>query len=287
MTAGTQAILLGLFSALTVAVANMLVKRGGDILAGRAVLSITSAALLVPFAFMVPLPSAAVWTALAFAIPAHMLYQFSLVRAMHRGDLSLVFPVMRGSAPLLTALFAVFILNEPQSALSWTGLCLTVLAVISFALPEGQAASRVRPDAQALIWSGMTALGIALYSVADARGMRLAENPFTYIVWLFLLDFWGLLVVLVVARRGRVLADMRRAGRGAVLAGILSIFSFGAFLLALRLTDAAHASALRETSVLIAALLGWLVLKEPLGPRRTAAALVVVLGLVLMRLGHA
>jgi uncharacterized membrane protein len=106
------AIALGLFSALTLALANVAVKKGQDILAGRAVLSSSAALMIAPAALFVPFPNAATWSALAWAIPAHFFYQLCLVRAMQRGDLSLVFPIMRGAAPLLTAGFAVIVLRE-------------------------------------------------------------------------------------------------------------------------------------------------------------------------------
>ena len=97
------AVCLGLFSAVTLATANMSVKMGSDILVGRALLSASSALLIAPAALFVPLPDARLWGALMLTIPAHYAYQLCLVRALQSGDLSLVFPVMRGAAPLLTA----------------------------------------------------------------------------------------------------------------------------------------------------------------------------------------
>ena len=286
MNGDSLALLLGLSSALLLAFNNFLIKRAGDIFAGRATLSLSSALIMLPFAFVVPLPGPATWAALAWSIPAHLIYQFSLVRAMHRGDLSLVFPVMRGLAPLLTGIFALIFLNEGLSTVSWIGLSLTVIAVISFGVPEHLEGRRLWPDSQAMFFAGVTAVAISLYSVADAHGMRVTPDPFSYIVWLFLLDAIGLPTALI-ASRGvpRAVQDMHACSGHAVTAGILSILSFGAYLLAIRIIPAAQASALRETSVVIAALLGWLFLKEAMGPRRVVAAGAVVVGLILMRSG--
>src|SRR3712207_817292 len=112
MDEGLLAICLGLFSAVTLAAANMSVKMGGDILMSRAILSAFAAAMMLPFVFVVPLPDEATWRAFAFAVPAHFFYQMCMIRALQRGDLSLVFPVMRGVAPLLTAFTALIFLGE-------------------------------------------------------------------------------------------------------------------------------------------------------------------------------
>jgi drug/metabolite transporter (DMT)-like permease len=117
-------------SAVTLAGANTFVKAAKDILGGRAVMSLTSAILAVPAAFFTPLPNLQTWMILALSLPAHWLYQTALVRALSRGDLSLVFPVMRGSAPLLTAIAASLALGEHLSPLAIAGLTIASLATI-------------------------------------------------------------------------------------------------------------------------------------------------------------
>ncbi|MEO0982913.1 MAG: DMT family transporter [Pseudomonadota bacterium] len=283
MTNDLLPVALGLLSAITLAIVNVAIKRGGDVLIGRAVLSSTSALMIAPFAFVVPAPNAVTWGALAFSLPAHLFYQASLIRSMHRGDLSLVFPIMRGLSPLLTAGTALVFLNEALTPLSLLGLVIATGAVIVFALPPPGVRAHAHPDRTALFWAGMTAVGIALYSAADARGMRLAIDPFTYIVWLFLLDWIGVSAVALASRRGELLAAVRTQWRYGLLAGALSIISFSATLYAFTLTKAAIVMALRETAVVFGALLGWVFLKEGFGRRRTLAAAVLAGGLALMQ----
>lgn len=275
---------LGVLSALTLALANFLVKRGRDILASRTVLQAAAALAVLPFAFIVAPPDRATWIALALSVPAHAAYQGALVRAMHRGDLSLVYPVMRGAAPLTVAFFAFILLRETLAPIALGGLALTVLGIGIFAWPKRSAHVRF-PDLSALLWAGATALGIALYTVADANGVRTAQSAYTYIVWLFLLDWIALGSVFLITRRGHWMRDIRPVLRGGIAAGVLSVISYGAILLALQYIPAAQASAIRETSVLIVALLGWLFLGESFGPRRVLAAAIVVSGLILMRMG--
>jgi drug/metabolite transporter (DMT)-like permease len=279
------AVCLGLFSAVTLAAANMSVKMGSDILVGRAVLSVSAAVTVAPATLLVPLPNRWTWGALLLALPAHYAYQLCLVRAMQRGDLSLVFPVMRGAAPLLTAAAAFLLLRETLPALAVAGLVVATGAVFVFAAPPKGILLRHHPDLPVLGWALATAVGVSLYNVADARGVRGAPEPFTYIVWIFLLDSIGITLTALLRRRrelGRTIAAKWRFG---VVAGFLSILSYGSAVYAFSLMETARVSALRETSVVFAALMGTLLLGEGFGRRRTAAALGLAGGLVLMQFG--
>jgi drug/metabolite transporter (DMT)-like permease len=285
MSATLLAICLGLFSAITLAAANISVKMGSDILVGRAVLSASAALMVAPAAFFVPLPDSWTWGALLLAVPAHYAYQLCLIGALQRGDLSLVFPVMRGAAPLLTAAAAFLLLREALAPLALAGLLVATAAVFVFAAPPRGTLLRHHPDKAVLAWALATAVGVALYNVADARGVRGAPEPFTYIVWIFLLDSICITCTALMLRRReltRVIADKWRFG---VAAGFLSILSYGSAVYAFSLMETARVSALRETSVVFAALLGTLFLKEGFGARRIAAALALATGLVAMQFG--
>lgn len=283
MSPELTAVLLGLFSAVTLATVNLAVKVGGDILVGRAILSCSAALLIAPAAWFVPFPDQATWIALAATVPAHFLYQMCLVQAMSRGDLSLVFPVMRGLAPLLTAVTAWLVLGQLLSTLEWMALAVATVAIIAFALPPERHRLRDHPDLATLGWAVMTAIGIACYNATDARGVRTPANPLTYIVWQFLIDWICVTMAALALRRGQVLAGIALQWRTAVAAGALSILSFGASMYAMSLIDAAKVSALRETSVVVAALLGAWVLKEGLGTRRIGAAAVLATALIALQ----
>jgi drug/metabolite transporter (DMT)-like permease len=261
----------------------MSVKMGTDILVGRAILSTSGALLILPATLFVPPPDAATVRALLLAMPAHYFYQICLVQAMGRGDLSLVFPVMRGAAPLLTAVTALFFLGEELAPLAWVGLLVATLAVSSFALPPRGVPVRHHPDRVALAWAVGTAIGISLYNVADARGVRIAPSPLTFIVYLFLVDGFLITITALIFRRKAIAAAVAMKWRYGVAAGALSILSFGAALYAFSLIETAKVSALRETSVVFAAAMGSLFLGEGFGRRRLIAAAALAAGLVLMQ----
>jgi drug/metabolite transporter (DMT)-like permease len=283
MSPDATAVMLGLFSAVTLASVNFAVKIGADILVGRAILSCSAALLIAPLALFAPLPDAATWGALALAVPAHFFYQMCLVQAMSRGELSLVFPVMRGLAPMLTAGTAWAALGQALSAVEWLALAVATGAIIVFALPPRGKGLRDHPDAVALGWAVLTAVGVSLYNATDARGVRIAPEPLTFIVWLFLVDPILITTTTLVRRRGQLLAAIAPQWKSAVTAGALSILSFGSSLYAMSLIDAAKVSALRETSVVIAALLGAIFLGEGFGWRRMGAATVLAAALVALQ----
>lgn len=286
LTPAILAICLGLTSAVTLALANYSTKRGGDVLTARMVLSTSSALMVSPLLFFVPPPPVELWPGVLMAVSVHWLYQFGLVRALHRGELSHIFPIMRGSSPLLVAIFANFFLDEHLNTPGWFGLILASLAVITFALPTGPDSSRAKQklDREALFWAGFTALGIGAYSVTDASIIRQMPSPFTFIVWLFALDWIGITCMTLIIRRGAIWRDVKAQLSGGIIGGGASVLSFSAALYAFTLTDAALVAALRETSVVWAALMGAVWLKEGFGKRRIFAASVLAAGLILMQI---
>lgn len=277
---------LGLGSAVTLAGANTFVKAAKDILGGRAVMAFTSAILMLPFVFVAPLPNPQTWMILGLSLPAHWLYQTALVRALSRGDLSLVFPVMRGSAPLLTAIAASLVLGEHLSPLAITGLLIASLATIVFALPEKNFGGSRRVRNSALLWAMATGACVAIYNVIDAQGVRAGPSQWSFIVWLFVLDWIGINVIAYVTRgHQQFIAGARAALWPGVGAGVCSLISFSMALYGFSIAPVAYISAMRETAVVIAAVLGWWFLKEGFGLRRTLAAVVLASGLALLQFG--
>ena len=285
MSSGILPIALCLLSAITVAATNLFVKRGGDVLSTRMIVSIAMMLSVVPLVPFVPLPTPAIWGALAISVVVHWFYQFAMIRALHRGDLSLVFPVMRGLAPLLTAITATIALNETPGPLGWLGLVIATGALIVFALPEGDDGKHPPVKQAALFWAMVTALGIAFYSVADANGTRISastETVLTFIVWLFMLDWIGITFTLVWTRRGAVWSTIVPQIRDGTIGGLLGTISYGAALWAFTMTEAANVTAIRETSVVFGAIFGAVFLKEAFGPRRILAASGLAFGLMLL-----
>lgn len=277
---------LGMGSAVTLAGANTFVKAAKDILGARAVMALSSALLISPAAFFVPLPSQQTWIILALSLPAHWLYQTALVRALSRGDLSLVFPVMRGSAPLLTAIAAAVVLGEHLSPLAILGLVTASLAAVIFALPEKNFGGSRKVRNSALLWAVATGACVAIYNVIDAQGVRSGPSQWSFIVWLFLLDWIGINTIAFLTRgRQQFMTSARAALWPGLGAGICSLASFSMALYGFSIAPVAYMSAMRETAVVFGALMGWWFLREGFGVRRTFAAILLAGGLSLLQFG--
>ncbi|MFT3722591.1 MAG: DMT family transporter [Hyphomonadaceae bacterium] len=277
---------LGLGSAVTLAGANTFVKAAKDILGGRAVMAFTSAILMLPFVFVAPLPNPQTWMILGLSLPAHWLYQTALVRALSRGDLSLVFPVMRGSAPLLTAVAASLVLGEHLSPLAITGLTVASLATVVFALPERNFEGSRKVRNSALLWAMATGACVAIYNVIDAQGVRSGPSQWSFIVWLFVLDWIGINTIAFITRgREAFVASARAALWPGIGAGVCSLISFSMALYGFSVAPVAYISAMRETAVVFAAIMGWRFLREGFGARRTLAAVILAAGLGLLQFG--
>lgn len=277
---------LGMGSAVTLAGANTFVKAARDILGARAVMALSSAILILPAAFFVPWPSEQTWMILCLSLPAHWLYQTALVRALSRGDLSLVFPVMRGSAPLLTALAAALVLGEQLAPLAIAGLVIASLAAVIFALPEKNFGGSQKVRNSALLWALATGACVAIYNVIDAQGVRSGPSQWSFIVWLFLLDWIGINAIALLTRgREQFLAGARAAFWPGLGAGVCSLASFSMALYGFSIAPVAYMSAMRETAVVFAAIMGWWFLREGFGVRRTVAAVILAAGLCLLQFG--
>lgn len=285
MSAAAIPILLCLFSAVALAMTNVLVKRGGDVLVTRMLVSVFMALSVVPLIPFVPMPPRETWGLIALSMVVHWFYQFGVIKALHRGDLSLVFPVMRGLAPLATAVLAAFVLREHLNLVQALGLAVASVSIIVFAFPTGATLDARKMDQQALFWAVWAAVGIGLYAVVDTSAARAVPNTLSFVVALFLLDWIGVTAVAVWQRWGRLAEAVGPQLKGGAIAGVFGSLSYGAAIYAYTMTDAALVTALRETSVVFAAALGAWLLKEGFGARRTLAAASLATGLVLMQAG--
>lgn len=277
----TPVALLVLLSAAMHAGWNFAVKASADRFldyAGLAVAGALVAALALPW---LPLPAPASRPWLAATVFIHVGYYLLLIRAYQHADLSIAYPLMRGSAPVLVALAA------PLAGDATTpGLLLGVaLVAVGIALPVGVGIRRGGVGAAGLGYGLATAAVIALYTIIDGIGVRHSGHPAAYTLWLFFLNAWLVLGV-ALWRRGRgALVHLRRRWLFLLLGSVLTMGSYGLVLWAMTVAPIPAVAGLRETSVIFAALFGALLLKERMGRWRVAGAIIVAGGAALIRWG--
>ena len=225
-------------------------------------------------------PSAAAWPFIVTSVIIHIAYYVALTGAYKHGDMGLTYPLMRGVAPLLVAVSAAFTVNEHLSSLAWAGVIGICAGVLVLGLSRHALDNR-----RATLFALANAVVIAIYTVVDALGARVSGNALQYVVALFVLDGWPFAAI-VLARRGRVAWPYAKARWPIAMGGAFaSLGSYGIALWAMTRAPVATVAALRETSVLFAALLGSWLLKEKFTPRRAFGTCVIVGGVMALRLG--
>jgi len=279
-------VLAVLFGAMLHAAWNALVKSSDDKPLDTALVHFIAAWIALPFMLWVGLPRAESLPYIAASLAIHVGYYTALAGAYRHGDLGLTYPIMRGFAPLLVALGSASIVGEVPTALSWLGVVgiATGVALVGLARP-GQALHHRK----ALAYAFANAAIIAAYTFVDGLGVRQSGDALRYVLLLFVLD--GLPYPLLLWWRRsppqrRAMAQYARARWPlAALGGSASIGSYAIALWAMTRAPVASVAALRETSVLFAAVLGTAMLKERFGLQRALGTAVVVVGVMALRLG--
>jgi len=270
-----------LFAAACHAGWNALIKVGLDPLSTTTLISVGSGIVALAFSPFVGVPAWAAWPWLAASIVIHLVYFASLIESYRTGDLGQVYPIARGSAPLMTAAVTSIFVGEKLSALGWAGIAALVGGVLLLSARGARHLAEI--DRRAIGFALFTALTICAYSVVDGIGARLSANPNGYSVWLFV----GIAVVMVpyaLYRDGRdVIPAMQRFWLRGFAGGALQVLSYGIAIWAMTVAPIAIVATLRETSVLFGAVIAVVVLKEPLRAVRIVAACLIVCGLVLIR----
>ncbi|MCJ2010212.1 EamA family transporter [Methylobacterium sp. J-092] len=249
---------------------NAVLRGGSDRLWSMTLMMIAVAAVSAVAVALLPWPDAASWPYVIASALIHTAYNLSLVRTYRSGDLGQTYPISRGSSPVLVALGAAVFAHETPGAVAVLGIVLVSGGILSLAFQ-----GRMRADfVPAALTTGSL---IGAYTVVDGIGVRLSGNSLSYAASMFLL--WSLTMPpLYWAMRGTPPAYTGAQTAMALAGGLVSLLAYGIVIWAMQSDAMGAVSALRETSVVYAALIGRLLLGEELSPRRIASCLAVALG---------
>ena len=284
----TAALALALLAAFLHAVFGALQKGRHDPWLTRGAVDASYGLMAAPFAlFVVPWPEPHMWPSFAGVFVIHVVYKCLQAWAYTKGAYTVVYPVVRGTGPLFTVIGAYILFAETFTPTQWLGVAVLLAGIFGLALYNLiylQAERDTLPAALGL--AVITGLFVALYTTYDAYGIRATANPFTFLAWFFFID--GLFMPPVAYMHYRRMANPPPLGplalRG-IIGGVVAIFSFGSIMMATRLDKVGEAAVLRETSTVSAAIIGWLVLIESVGPRRIALMALIALGAVIVEMG--
>lgn len=263
-------------AAVTHAIWNAIAHGIKDQTLAFALIGVGGIAVGIPLVIVAALPRGDCWPYLLASVVIHVFYNLLLMQCYRLGEFGQVYPLARGTSPVVVTILALIFVHEHLALLQVGGI-LVVSAGLAVLVLAGR-----RPGRAAFLAAVGTGLTIAAYTTVDGVGVRLSGSPVGYIGWLMVLESLGVPMFAVARRRDVLLKQPPRILLAGLAAGALSVLAYGLVLWAQTRGALAPIAALRETSVIFGAVLGTIVLREGFGPRRIAAAVLVTVGIVLL-----
>jgi drug/metabolite transporter (DMT)-like permease len=270
---------LALSAAILHAAWNAFLRNGADRLWTVTVMSFSSTIVALPFIFIWQMPPASAWPYVILSAALQTGYSVFLVAAYRYGELGQVYPIVRGTVPLLVTLGGFLTAGERLGIYQMIGVALVAAGIMSLSLGKGRAST------SSILFALATGAIIASYATVDAIGVRLAGHSGAYMAWVLVL--YGItLPATLLLMRGKLTVDIRSSETWKALGGgLVAMIAYGLVVAAFALGPAGPITALRETSVVFAVLIGWLFLAEKLTARRVIACNIVAIGAICI--GHA
>jgi drug/metabolite transporter (DMT)-like permease len=265
---------LALIAAILHASWNAFLRTGADRLWSITVMSLAGSVICLPLLFMLPVPASAAWPYIVLSAGLQVGYSLFLVAAYRHGELGQVYPIVRGTVPLLVTLGGFLFFGEVLGSWQTLGVVLIAAGIMSLSLGKTRAAT------SSILFALTTGLIIACYSTVDSQGVRLVEQPIAYAIWVLFL--FGIMITLAfaVTRKGLVIDLRSPLTWKAAAGGVVAMLAYGLVVVAYAYAPAGLVTAVRETSVVFAVLIGAMLLGEPLTLRRLLACLIVAGGAI-------
>lgn len=278
-TGGLVVVAVVLAAALLHATWNALAHSSRDRLAAITLIAIANFAISAPLLLLAPGPARAAWPYIAVSSVLETIYAFGLVLAYRLGEFSRVYPLARGTSPLVVALVSTLIIGQPASAAEWAGIVAVCLGLLAVAFADGLPSRADLPAVGAAVATGCV---IASYTIVDGLGVRKSGSVAGYAAWIFF--FQGMMVVAVsfAIRRRALPAALRPDSARGLIGGAISMLAYGMVLWAQTRGTLAGIATLRETSILIGCLIGTVLFHERFGRTRLVASAGVVTGILLI-----
>ncbi|MFI7099771.1 EamA family transporter [Streptomyces sp. NPDC050161] len=232
-------------------------------------------------AVFTPVPAAAAWPFLLGSAVLHIVYQALLMQSFRLGEFGQMYPIARGTAPLVVTVLAAVFVGEVPDRWALSGVALASAGLVGVAL-WGIRGSGSRPHWPAILAALATGLAIASYTTVDGLGVRASGTSLGYIAWLMILEGIAIPAYALATRRRELLVQLRPIALRGLVGGVLSVFAYGLVLWAQTRAPLAPIAALRESSIIVGAAIGALFFKERFGAPRIAAAGLMVVGIGLM-----
>jgi len=261
---------------------NALIKIRLDPFLAIVLIAAAAGIVSLPGLLFVPLPPLPAWPWLIASVITHVGYYVGLAGAYRSGDMGQVYPIARGTAPLMTAAGGALLVGENFSLIGWAGIIGLTFGV--FLLSMRGRTDLAHLNRRAVGFALFTAVTICCYSLVDGIGARTAGNAHGYALWLFVIDGAFITAIALMSYGTSVVPSVMRHWKSGLVGGVLSLTAYWIVIWAMTVAPIAMVAALRETSVLFGTIIAVIFLKEPLRPIRVVAALLIVAGIAAIRL---
>jgi len=276
----TTVTILVLVAALFHALWNAFVKKGSDPLVSIAGIALACgffSALLIPF---VGFPNVDMWPIIIVSICIHTIYMIALSQAYRYGDFSLAYPIARGTAPAIVVVVSLLFLNESFDIGQLISIGGILFGIFLFALRRF---GDVIADKRSLAYALITAVLIAAYTLLDGYGARRASSALNYVAWTLSLQAFPIFLYMLYRNGNEGVLALKKNAISTIGGGFMALTGYGIVLWAMTQAPIALVATLRETSIIIAALIGMFWMKEPGGWRRIAAAIIIFMSVVYLK----
>ncbi len=286
--AANIAFILALISAISHSIFGALQKDQNDPFLVRSAIDFWFCILWLPIGlFVMPWPTAYEWLLIAGLLPIHTAYKAALAMAYRNGDFSFIYPIARGSSPFFTALLGFIIFGDVLHGSQWVGVLIISLSIMAMAI-EAVRRNKLDPKMlKAATWFALlTGALITTYSIYDTFGVRESRNPLIFLTWFYVIDGWlfPLIAFLKCKTINPVNGYSKLAWKG-FYTSLFGILSFTAIFVASDIGRIGEVFAIRETSVIFAALIGFLFLREKVSPLRFLLIGLIAIGAILIKVG--
>ena len=265
--------ILILVSALCHAVWSAIIKSSKNPLSLMGITSVLEVTIFLPLTFTVPFPTLEVWYFLIATVIIHVFYRLNVIYSYRYGDLSYIYPISRGSSCLFVAIISILFLSSDISVAGFVGILIVCIGLFLISYSKNLSFN-FRGFALAI----STAILITAYTLVDGVGVRLSENGFSYIYWLFTLNGIPLLIIGLISKDGLRKRETYTV-RSGIAAGVFATSSYAIVVWSMQFIEIAYVSSIREISIVFAAIIGMLFLFEKNAKSRIIPSILIVSGI--------
>lgn len=265
--------ILILVSALCHAVWSAIIKSSKNPLSLMGITSVLEVTIFLPLTFTVPFPTLEVWYFLIATVIIHVFYRLNVIYSYRYGDLSYIYPISRGSSCLFVAIISILFLSSDISVAGFVGILIVCIGLFLISYSKN-----LSFNFRGFTLAISTAILITAYTLVDGVGVRLSENGFSYIYWLFTLNGIPLLIIGLISKDGLRKRETYTF-RSGIAAGVFATSSYAIVVWSMQFIEIAYVSSIREISIVFAAIIGMLFLFEKNAKSRIIPSILIVSGI--------